>query len=176
MGPSEACIIKTILMSLLVVVVETTRQHSCRKIRNTIEDFHDSTQMTTDLSHIFNQQNTRNHCFKSNKRFIKSSYDIHYLGEKICNDINTTMVSKLNHERAICPWYYDISYDLDRKPSIMLNVKCRCPNKSHFNGTCFCEQMKMAIPVLRRLNRNSKWEATLETIGVSCICMLPISS
>lgn len=166
----------TCLFILQIAFVSAKRRANCRNINDAIAVFHDQTRMSTDLTYILNLNASEERCFYKPTHFNESPYRLHYLGETECRKETGEMTSDRDYDRGVCPWYYDMTYDPNRKPSIMLDAKCRCPGDSRLNNTCFCERMQMAVPVLKRENRKKRWQATVEQVGVSCMCKIPISS
>lgn len=117
-------------------------------------------------------------CIDNEESYEKSTLRSRYFGENRCN---RTLKSKLRHvnENALCPWYYDVTYDANRNPSVMLDAKCRCPRqkKTYEKSLYNCERLTIAFPVLRRHKKTSiKWKAVKENIGIACVCKKPISN
>ena len=173
---------------LLVTLIYVKSLCNREGLRNSIKDFYHHTKMAADIS-TFHKTEYMNQCFDKSGLFSrKSTFRRHYFGEKRCN----LSSEKSNHtnNQAICPWYYDITFDKNRLPAVMLDARCRCPrilkmatqlteckNGGNIAGdVCTCERLKVTFPVLRRWNPSSKWEAVKEDIGVACICKKPIDN
>lgn len=174
-----------ILLATLIYVESLCNREG---LRNSIKDFYHYTKMAADIS-TFHKTEYMNQCFDKSRLFSrKSTFRRHYFGEKMCK----LSSEKSNHtnNQAICPWYYDITFDKNRLPAVMLDARCRCSrirkmatqlteckNGGNTAGdVCTCERLKVTFPVLRRWNPSSKWEAVKEDIGVACICKKPIDN
>lgn len=71
-------------------------------------------------------------------------------------------------ERAVCPWHFEVSYDVNRKPALIPKAKCNC-RRCRLERRRTCAQVSVKFPVLRRLF--DQWEPTLEEVPVACVCV-----
>lgn len=99
-------------------------------------------------------------------------------------------------EISLCPWYVEMTYDDNRYPDLMANVRCRCKHCYDFDGIKAnassktveaprCKEIKQLYKVLR-LRKNSvgdpicepsnravhKYENSFEEVTVGCTCAL----
>lgn len=170
---------KCILILLSIFILANAKKR-CANVNYSIKKFHRYTQMASDLT-TYTENNfvSSRSCFDSGKNYNKSIFRSHYYGEKRCDVVSKEDSSHVSSS-TICPWYYDITFDRNRNPAIMLDAKCRCLRKEKIlkdDDLCNCERLKIAYPVLRRRDSTSnEWKPVKESIGVGCVCKRPIKT
>ena len=82
------------------------------------------------------------------------------------------------NERSLCPWYYTIDIDLNRKPERIPVALCHCPYCSMDHSVNHCERVYAKISVLRwngTCTTDGDWLYYMaeEAISVACTCAQP---
>lgn len=98
-------------------------------------------------------------------------------------------------DNSLCPWYIEMTYDMERYPEYMARARCKCKHCYNFYGlrpkrlkrfnTPLCKEMKETFKVLR-ISKNAQgkpfcdsnnrtilhYQKSYEEVTVGCVCAL----
>lgn len=90
------------------------------------------------------------------------------LGNAACVEPATSTHAEL-HERALCPWYWNLNYDPNRIPSILPEAVCKCKWLKIGDAAYECHTLKYQVRVLKYVESCEDYELAEVAIGMACV-------
>lgn len=94
-------------------------------------------------------------------------------GNKTCPHKLPSSADAALSDRAVCPFYYVMTYDPMRHPTAIAEAKCKCSGCIGGDITKICEQFYQPIKVLRKIRCEAGmyvYEPEILQIVAGCMC------
>lgn len=128
------------------------------------------------IMYRFIESSYHQNCFDRYIEKPRSIKTIGLFGERKCHrpTLNVQSENKFDMliDSVLCPWYYDLTYDVNRRPRMIPQARCRCTKCKGLSNK-YCQEFGLEQTVVRRANTGSesKWIPTLEWLYVACLCV-----